>query len=447
MKRGDTRPVTHTRLNGGKFHVPPEATEEFYAAYGMDLHHRRPLFYTEMNTPVFAMHFDIDFPDLMEEAPTLEFCQVVHGAVAQYFKRPLTMIVCAILDDDGLQRKGPGLHLIFPKAMVDTPRACAIWAGVVARCEEHLRWGRETWATVIDVGVLREKGSLRMIGSDKCEVCPSCRNGSDKKFCPQCNQSGHMARGKIYWPWKILPETPETLQQLADMNSNKAHAVRVCSVRTNRDAVSEDFEVPPGAPLPSKVVARRGGEVQMLRTFNDRITSKAAEFRNLETKVLPEDLLELLSESIRCYDPHYSQLVIRDVKASSVHCVVRVHGFHDRYCLNKGSEHTSNQIYFSLTSKGLCQRCWSKKAVERCGGCACQDFRGPMRVVHSRVMQAVFERSDEPLLQITDGQTQAPKKPRKDSATGLVCYGSSYHVYPDPFMGGFHRGGSSPFEC
>ena len=408
---------------GGKFHIPQEALAEFYAAYGMELHNERPLFYIEVNTPVFVLHFDIDFPSLMDEGRTIAFCATLYAATNEYFQRPRKVLICAILDAEG-NRKGPGLHLIFPDVFVSAEMACAIWAGVVARCEEKLPWGADTWAKIVDVAVLAEKGSLRMVGSDKCETCSSCRNGPDRKFCPNCNQCGKVACGKVYWPWKTIPDNAETQQDLSDMRSNRAHAARICSVQSSRDKPSKDFVMPEGAPLPS---SRPQGKCHMVRAGNDAMPTNV---KNSEVLTLRHELLEALKQSLKEYDHHFSQLVIRDVvrcPGRSPRCFIRVRGFNDRFCLNKGSEHASNQIYFVLSTKGLSQRCYSKKMEPRSSGCCCKIFEGPVKPVPDMIMTSLL---DAPDIAQEPPPARACKRQKKEGG-GLVCHGGFYQISPD----------------
>lgn len=426
IKQGEERKITHMRMDGGyggKFHIPPEALTEFYTAYGTELYNERPLFYIEKNTPIFMMHFDVDFPSLMEEDRTVAFCETLHAAVAEYFQTPRKAVVCAILDVTGA-RKGAGLHILFPKTYVNEEMACAVWAGVVARCEEKLPWGRDTWEKVVDVAVLAEKGSLRMVGSDKCVDCPSCHNNLEqKKFCPHCNQRGKISCNKIYWPWKTFPNTPLNQQELDDMRLNKAHAARYCSIQSARDKPSEDFAIPVGAPL-AKLVAK----CRLTRVGNNAMPMQAP---CSEALSLRSEILEALTQSIRNYDSHFGQLLIRDVvKLSSKppRCWIRVRGYHDRYCLNKGCEHASNQIYFVLTTKGLSQRCYSKKLELRDSGRYCKDFEGPPKPVPDEVITTLL---DTPQERRAISPARASKKRPRTEGVALVCYGGFYHISPD----------------
>lgn len=424
IKKGDDRTVTHTRMDGGKFHIPPEALAGFYAAYGAELYNERLLYYIEKNTPIFMMHFDIDFPSLMEEDRTEAFCETLHAAAAEYFQRPRSAVVCAILDATGA-RRGVGLHILFPDTWVDAAMACAVWAGVVARCEEKLPWGRDTWAKVVDVAVLAEKGSLRMVGSDKCKDCPSCHNGrEEKKFCPCCNQKGTLPLGKIYWPWKIFPKTPSNQRTLDDLLLSKAHAARYCSIQSGRETPSKDFAIPAGAPRPATLSAR-STICRMIRPGDNAMPKSGG------TLSLSSEMLEALTQSIRDYDPHFGQLIIHDVAKATgkpCRCWIRVRGYHDRYCLNKGCEHASNQIYFVLSAKGLSQRCYSKKPELRRSGCFCKDFEGPPKPVPDEVMTTLL---DVPQERRAVSPARGAKKRARTEGAELVCYGGFHHMSPD----------------
>jgi len=432
VKSGDGRKITHMRMDGGSYHIPAEAMGDFYRAYGDNLRDNLRLFFIEKNTDVFVLHFDVDFHSLLDEARTMAFCDVLHAAVNEYFAAPKKAIVCAILDEQG-QRKGPGLHVLFPKAFVDADTACAVWAGVVARCEEKLPWGAEAWGTIIDVAVLREKGSLRMVGSDKCEKCANC--GGDphrRKCCEYCDAKGKLPCGKVYWPWRMLPDDAATRGELEDMRNNPGHAARRCSIQTARDKCSEDFQLPSGAPLP---IASNKAKTSFFRSDEGAKLKKGAE------KLLPPPaVLEALTAAVRSYDANFDQLVVRDVAKAAGRwpkCWIRVRGFNDRFCLNKCAQHNSNQIYFELSNMGLAQRCYSTKPVERAGGWQCSEFSGPWKPVPPALaaeLLGVSQEAEAPPAPPAPQSAAPGAKRRKTNHDELVCYGGYYQVSPDAFI-------------
>jgi hypothetical protein len=431
VKRGDKqkREPTHLSMSGGSYCVPPDALDGLHAAYGQDLLCNRTHFLVEKNTPIFALHFDVDFHSLLDEGLTQAFLEVLHAAVNEYFAKSKKAIVCAILDKEG-RRIGPGLHILFPTAFVDSETACIIWAGVVARCEEKLPWGTEVWGTTVDVAVLREKGSLRMVGSDKWGKCDHCSNDAHARTCcAYCDGKGGVALGKIYWPWRMLPDTEGTRQELEDMRLNPAHAARRCSIQTRHEKCSEDFQRPEGAPLP--FVQRKG---EFYRADENSRLPKKGDSMTLTPNA---EQLEALTQTIRSYDPNYGQLVIRDVIRAQGCCWARVRGFNDRFCLNKCGLHTSNQIYFELTGRGIRQRCYSSKAEVRACGFKCSDFKGPLKLMPAALVALLGD--GEALTPVRSAEEQGrvrrpAAKRHKPNSSELVCYGGYHQITPDVYL-------------
>lgn len=67
--------------------------------------------------------------------------------------------------------------------------------------------------------------------------------------------------------------------------------------------------------------------------------------------------------------------------------VVRVGGEGSRFCLNKGSEHTSNSVYFCIWKTGVYQMCHSGKDTVRSGGKVCKRFRS-----HAKELSVVLQK-------------------------------------------------------
>jgi hypothetical protein len=92
--------------------------------------------------------------------------------------------------------------------------------------------------------------------------------------------------------------------------------------------------------------------------------------------------MSLLANALHTYNPNYSRVEIKEVRewkntsktgVATTTVLVKVSGYGSRYCLNKGSDHTSQGIYFAITPLGgITQRCFSRKEVERrAGACSC----------------------------------------------------------------------------
>jgi hypothetical protein len=393
LKKDAKEAPTHLLLSGGKFALPEAAVNDFFAAYGRDLQAGRPLYVVERKSEVFLLHFDVDFQQLMDEERTMAFCEVLRDAVSEYFETPRRCVVCAITDASRRDRVGPGLHVIFPRTPVTEEQALRIRSGAVARCRERLPWGGDEWDKVLDVCVLSSGGSLRLVGSDKCRDCEHCRNGRVARLsCSRC-VDGKVPLGKVYWPWRVLPQDARAVGDLADLRANPAHAARYCSVRTLLAMPDKEFRVPRGAPLPSRLarVATDLGGTQRRLVYNEHEGPLHA--RNGAVVSLPPDAEAALQACVRRYSQAHAQLVIkRAVRLDPDRYSVAVTGFGSRHCLNKGEDHTSNSVYFLLhRSFGLSQRCFSRKPEVRQGGCTCRDFIGPSKEVPPELLEALFE--------------------------------------------------------
>lgn len=452
--RKEERGRTHTHLcmTGGKYHIPPELLEGFYAAYGAEIERgNASMSLVEVNTRVYKLHFDVDFPERMDDEQLHAFCSLMHGTVAEYYQGSHMAIACASYDSSK-QRTGKGLHMIFPSILVTADVARVVYAGVLARCEERLPVYRDQWETILDFSVMRENGSLRMLGSDKVQRCSVCSNQPvQREYCETCQSNGHIYHDKVYWPWRVFSGDPIEAEKKLQELENRAHALKLCSVRSSAEAPNKDFRPPPGAPLPV-VLGNRGATLK--RAHADRATPKGGS----ELLDLSEEQLQDLNQAIRDYDDRYRELVVYKVTRKRAlreiydRCFIAVRGFNERYCLNKGAEHNRSNIYFQVCHKGLAQKCWCpKKDVRRSGQC-CGAFEGPYRSLPPRLFEALLQREPkrtaEPPPAIGGGGAAsedgawalgevAPpprKRPRSsDALQAFVSFGDYFLITPDRF--------------
>lgn len=70
--------------------------------------------------------------------------------------------------------------------------------------------------------------------------------------------------------------------------------------------------------------------------------------------------------------------------------LVNVAGVGSTFCMNKGSEHTSNSVYFIITASQCFQRCFSKKPEIRSGGTTCAEYRSGAFAVPPSVSSVLF---------------------------------------------------------
>lgn len=416
--------LTHTLMNGahgGKISVRESAMDGFFAAYGEDLAKGHKLYVIERRSEVFNMHLDCDFKTILSDDALRVFVETVHGAVAKYFGGPSSAaarcIVCAVMAEDGVSRKAPGIHLMFPFAPVNED--CALWirSGVV-----HTLYNSgglvddEDWGTVIDISVLTTSG-LRMVGSDKCKNCPACHNLPDNRpfCCGPCERRGKVPEDKIYWPAFAWPANDAELQLcLAQAKANPAHAARICSTRRRKGTpLCPTFSIPQGAPPPStKKRARPGASSSsgdgVMNDDEGRAIDRAfvlindipdmPKIKNSRQLQLETKQLNLLVKTVRGYHAAFADIDVKDIqewkgrsnaKNPTTSIVVKVAGFGSRFCLNKGADHTSQSIYFVVTQFGISQRCFSKKETERKSG-LCSAFSSNSKPISAELRAVLF---------------------------------------------------------
>lgn len=431
--------ITHQSMDGnfgGSYSIPPNLLDDFYNAYGADMHYGLPLFMTERHSePVFVMHFDVDFKALEQPERVQAFCDLVYGTVAEYYREPIRMIVCAVVDAAGQRKPGaPGLHIIFSKVFVNREQALLLHAGVVARCHTHLPWGGD-WNTILDIGVLSNRGgSLRMIGSDKCRRCETCTR-NDPCTRADCHRK-YIAENKIYWPWKVHPDTPANCSFSQEL-SNRAWAAKQCTVRCLIGTKPRaDFTPPTLAPASSRLEVQRRGRSQVthpeggpIYTFrNEGRSDLPNERRDFEEAHLDEACRAALLRAVQAYHENYSQVVVkRDGILRSrrsdgrQNFLLKIRGFGERYCMNKQDVHRSSTVYFMIDSDcRLYAKCYCTKLDIR-SGVSCADFSGPKKFLPDELYVAL-QGEGSPPARAASPETSRPSQPLRNMRQRMLPF-------------------------
>ena len=231
----------------------------------------------EQKTPVFPFHIDLDIVQptefvteemhdlvrFLQEAVREVCIGAVHPVVlctAQPKQVRVRVSAAASTETETVGRVKSGAHVLWPRILVDTPRALAFRQVLLERVrarygERHISAGENTWEDVLDKTVLQANG-LRMIGAPKAVVCEDCdgrdamRGGGDrcKQNCDTCRGRGRNLSHSIYMPtWALDVHGAEV-----DISALSAvEMVELCSVRRGQveASVSE-------LDLPSAVVER-----------------------------------------------------------------------------------------------------------------------------------------------------------------------------------------------
>jgi hypothetical protein len=400
--------ITHVLMNGergGRVRIPDELIEQFFEAYAADLQTRVSLFVVERRSAVFKMHFDFDYKGQLDDVALSRVAETIHLTVADYYELGsascsvanslATAVAC--VSQRGGSRCSSNLHVIFPFLAVRQETALRLQALAVERCSRLCEGSLADvdFSTALDSCVLNGSG-YRMLGSDKCKAC-SCREGGSwsRAICASCQGKGYLAEGKVYVPWRCFPSSSDDLLRL--LQTNEAYAAKMCSIRLPRGAAPASVPRPPLRQSSLGALQARPGEPVRRQRGAPSGSSPYARggLGAYERAQLPEEVSALILQEVRAYHSAYASLEVKSVLSvlSGETYLVKVKGAGSRFCLNKGSEHTSQCVYFVLSAAGLACKCYSRKAVQRLDG-LCQDFIGHRQPL-PQALRALFSGSPQ----------------------------------------------------
>lgn len=213
---GDTA-MTHTIMSGGTLYVPEDLYDEFLGVYAAEIERgNRTLAYSEKRSPdVFRMYFDLDILDHKElhESEILEIVREVHRTTSLFFEGATDETLKCVVsrtstkeiqvetkerapEKPHVEGEDPvpeppivthhtltknGVHLNFPKLLVNMDMALQIRFSVVNRLEA-VKGPRPVeynpWSDVIDKAPYFN--GLKMIGSVKRDQCDKCCSSKKK---------------------------------------------------------------------------------------------------------------------------------------------------------------------------------------------------------------------------------------------------------------------------
>lgn len=344
LARASTDRPTHLLLDGGRLRVPDESHGDFVNAYAAALVRypaRRPCV-VELRTPVFKMFADVDVRFESEEgarAPT---------ALVEAF-RAMTRccaadraLVCASNEpkheEDGSWKRG--FHVVWPEVRVGAKTALALRAAMLDALRDldpRTLGVRGGWDTILDASVYTSNG-LRMPWSAK-------GRGEERYYRLEYELTDDA----------VHPRAPRTVSELRA-------ALHLLSIRTfglpatHRSGDDDDDDGETGT-----TAVRRGA------------TSQYADVLPRVADCLP----------IQFAGQQFSGLVATD------NCFMLRSTA--RYCFNLGRAHRTNNVYFMLTRKGVCQRCYCRcdTSEGRKYG-LCKDFSSPYWAVPPEVLKSFF---------------------------------------------------------
>ena len=402
---------THMSLAGGPFgrlSIPDDMHETWLRVYAAELAlDTHSLFFAERRTPIFRMHFDLDFSqpeavDLLYLASMARDCLQVFQPFYPSLDGVSPMWRCAILtatpkpkkDDDGTVLVKSGCHMVWPWMYVTQTQALVMRATLV----DHLTrtWpAREghsnSYDDVVDRTVLVSNG-LRMMGSDKAMRCKTCHNKAARNNCVPCRGRGVLVENRAYTLAMVLGEDGEPdVVRLRAWKADLLTCVRFTSTRSSRLDHSAGFAVPAHAVIDAATKAARK---KVKPSAGCGAVETRAEARALTGAVTFESTSRIFSELQKFLNnlassPHWSGIRITHLYLQHEHgrYTCNVNGPGSSYCNNVGRAHGSSSVYLVIERDGVCQRCFSPKVHE---GVTCRAYRSPSVALSTWLQEAMF---------------------------------------------------------
>lgn len=384
-------PNTHYLLNGGILHIPTGLLNEFHHEYAKAMNNNEEHYLCETKTKVFKLIADLDFKEEkeVEIERILEYCKVIQRVIQEFYSQLndhslfkdkenyKRVIICTGKSKQDKDKIKTGIHLIWPEIPIDKKLVFILREAIIQALEKEFgkRDSEDPWSLVLDKTVYNKNG-LRMIGSKKCKRCNSCKNDKRRKgSCKTCNGAGNIKENRFYSVSYIMSENGELMTN--NLKNDWYKAVKETSIVTKYKAVSYSFEIYPKWFVKDKeesecIKEKRKYTKKKIEKFDDsdKVLDKVGKQRIL---VRSENKINELNFFIKKYLPkEFNGISVVDLFScdSGQYYLARVSS---NYCINKGSEHNSNGIYFYINKAGLHQKCFCTCDIIRTYG-KCKEF-------------------------------------------------------------------------
>ena len=440
---------THMALTGGPYgrlSIPDEMHEAWLRVYTAELaKDRHSLFFAERRTPIFRMHFDLDFaqtqPVSLRYLTSLaRECRRVFQLFFPSIPEDAPMWRCVLLlaspkpsstspsdeGDDGARVKS-GCHMLWPWMYVDQVQALTMRANVVDALERTwpARGTREnSYDDVVDRTVLKSNG-LRMMGSDKAARCKSCKPSTREK-CKPCRGTGVRAENRPYGLSMVLDSRGEPDgERLSAWKENLFKCVRMTSIRSSRREHSAGFVVPPHAVTDADVKSARkkakikrggeGGGGDGMGSVNT--PSEAAGMAGSVTIDASSRIFDELQTFLKNSHAQWAAIRIQHLYLQHElgRYTVNVVGPGSSYCQHVERAHGSSTVFFTVERDGVRQRCFSPKLNN---GASCRKYSGPPTPLSPWMSDAMFGPPTPP-----EG---TPRLPATNSHDAILAKSAAY---------------------
>lgn len=341
IHRDSVAKATHLLLDGGRLHVPNEASGDFLNGYAVDVVRKTPLNVVELRTPVFRLFFDLDIK-LNDRSQVPDVMRHMQQLACDFFDVPEPRVVeltTPTVDKEGFAKRG--VHLVWTNVYVTPATALAFRAvAVESLTTEHEGACANSWEDVVDKCVFTRNG-LRMPWSTK------GRAGS-----------------AVYTPARLLEGDAESAVPEISGVSATREWIRQLSIRA--------FE--PESPLKPGVAVHEDIEELQAATIPGKRRS-LAEFG-------------VLDDVVKCLPEEYQGTKVTGVIETESCFILKTDS---RWCMNVGRCHNSSSTFFVLTLRGVRCGCFCRKEddADRAWG-RCRDYRSDFYDVPLPILRTFF---------------------------------------------------------
>lgn len=425
MDKSDTRQPTHLSLRGGRYIVTD--LNEFNRALAYALFCGKKFFYVEYRTPVFRMHFDIDFiqETLISDDDVCRFANALSVVMATFYpphegdgedRRFKCIILKAppknVNPPDGQPEDAPdvesccksGFHFIWPFLAVTQEQGLLLRHACLQEVEARMptrEWPQNPYSDVLDECVLKDNG-LRMVGADKCDPCPCVESvpRSQRKNLPDCDQclgARKIPAGRPYVPMCMINidgtvDEARTARLTGTGGRDYQFRVHYCSIRREGDE-TPGFQTPALLTACPTVVQEQRKKKRKQRSqsgLNETVAGETrAEEVNRDTEAFGSVERFLQTHMGEAYRDIHLKKLSHDVNKDKFYC--KVGGPGASFCHNVRRDHGSSTIYFLITKEGVCQRCFCRKDNSGVtGGKRCGLYAGDLVRLPSAIYDALF---------------------------------------------------------
>ena len=362
VKQGE--PMTHVAMDGGRFNIPEEHMGKFYENAAEDITNGNFLCLAEMKTGEFPLFLDGDIELPLDVSfdfqAKIQICSIMNKQIAKFFpesehdKVLKTIILAAeprIIKDDIMKH---GLHIHYPKLIVNTKMAIQIRSSIIAGLELLSPLSID-WNKAIDYAPYGGSGSLRMLGAPKANPCDHCK--CNKKLdCIKCRKTRYLEPIPSYYKLYACLTGFECKRDAEHelCYKNTIQLLKATTVRCKEDtSVNSHFTIYPGCPIV---------DTNDDQLYKSNRTGKPPEIVNPEkvvhnslfksyTQVTDPILVEAAERILHGYaKPHYINAKISSLKVNKAGntYIGGLSGEGRNYCLKQNRDHKSNRVFIRI---------------------------------------------------------------------------------------------------